>query len=239
MRCQDFQTHLLDASEASSNFVLAASMAEHLSTCSECREFQLLWEGLGALVQTEAPAGLSSRFRERLALELAAQKPTKSITSSWWLPLLVAATLLLSLGVGLGYSLRSGNGKVDPSMARLRNGTVTDRIETLALVSARPPGQGDIVSALIERVSEDPNLEVRLSAVEALYLFGADPRLSQRIEAVLLSQARPEVQLALIDLLGALRQKRAAEALRRLMNEDLLPREARQRAGQRLAQMNL
>ena len=239
MRCQDFQIHLLDHPQDSPDPVLAVAMTEHHSGCPECKEFKRLWQGLDDLPQPEPPAGMSSRFRERLALELAARQLPKSITSSWWLPLSVAAALLLSVGVILGYSLRSGNDRSDPALASLRNGTVADRMEAIALVNNRTSGQGDIVSALIERISHDPSLDVRLSAVEALYLFGADPGLSHRIEVALPGQTRPEVQLALIDLLGALRQKRAAEALRRLMDQDQLPPEARQRAEQRLSQMNL
>jgi hypothetical protein len=151
----------------------------------------------------------------------------------------VAAVLLLSLGVALGYSLRSSSGRSDPAMAGLRNGTTADRMEAIALVNTRTPGQGDVASALLDRISHDPSLQVRLSAVDAIYLFGADPGLSRQIEAAIPGQSRPEVQLALIDLLGALRQKRATDALRRLMNEEQLPNEARRRAAERLAQMNL
>jgi hypothetical protein len=182
---------------------------------------------------------MTRRFQERLALELALQIRRGSFTKSWWLPLSVAAVLLLSLGVALGYSLRSGSGRSDPAMAGLRNGTMADRMEAIALVNTRTPGQGEVASALLDRISHDSSLQVRLSAVEALYLFGADPELSRQIEAAIPGQSRPEVQLALIDLLGALRQKRATDALRRLMSEEQLPNEARRRAGERLAQMNL
>ncbi len=239
MKCQDFQTHLLDAPETSTDPMLRASMGEHLSGCPECQEFQVLWDRLGALGTTEAPARMAERFRDRLAVELLIQKPSKTFAGSWWFPLSVAAALLLSVGMVIGYSLGSGDSKVDPSMASLRKGTEADRMEAIALVSARTPGQGDMVSALMDRIGHDPSLAVRLSAVEALYLFAAEPGLSHRIEAILPGQNRPEVQLALIDLLGAIRQKRAAEALRRLAKEGQLPSEARQRAETRLSQMNL
>ena len=209
MRCQDFQTHLLDVPEASMNPILGASMDEHLSGCHECQEFQGIWERLVTLGTTEAPAGMADRFRDRLSVELLNQKPSMTFTRSWWFPLSVAAALLLSLGMVIGYSLRTGDSKSDPSTASLRNGTVADRMEAIAMVNAQTPGQGDMVSALIDRINHDPSLKVRLSAVEALYLFGAEPGLRHRIEAVLPGQTRPEVQLALIDLLGALRQKRA------------------------------
>ena len=84
MRCQDFQTHLLDAPEASTDPLLMASMAEHLSGCPECQEFQVIWNRLGTLGTTEAPAGMADRFRDRLAVELLNQKPSMTFTRSWW-----------------------------------------------------------------------------------------------------------------------------------------------------------
>lgn len=239
MRCQDFQILLLGDPGTHLDPALTDSIAGHLASCSECHEFQRLWQGLDVLAQPETPIGMSLRFRERLLLELHSRNHSKSFASSWWLPLSVAATLLLTVGMVLGYSLRSSNGWGDPSLNGFRNGTAADRMEAIALVNTRTPGQGDVTSALLDRIGHDPSLEVRLSAVEALYLFGADTGLSRRIEAVLPIQRHPEVQLALIDLLGALRQKRAADALRRLMHEDQLPPEARLRAEQRLSQMNL
>lgn len=235
MKCEDFQAHLLDGPTVRPE----PGLAEHLLHCPDCRELQALWLKLNELEQPEVPQGMSSRFRERLAIEVAKQATRPSFTNSWWLPLSVAATVLVALGVGLGFSLRSDRDQSDLSSAGLRNGSTADRMEAIALVNSRTPGQGDIVTALMERISNDPSVEVRLSAVEALYLFNAEATLTKRIEEVLPRQSRSEVQLALIDLLGALRQKRAAEALHRLIQEDQLPTEARRRAEQRLSQMNL
>ena len=126
------------------------------------------------------------------------------------------------------------NGRIEPSPHRPKR-----KLDVRPSYRQGPPPKWSLLHSDRGKVSHDPSLDVRLSAVEALYLFGADPGLSHRIEVALPGQTRPEVQLALIDLLGALRQKRAAEALRRLMDQDQLPPEARQRAEQRLSQMNL
>lgn len=239
MRCQDFQFHLLKRTQEKPDPVLAASMVEHCSDCLECMELMRLWQELEMIAQPEPPPGMTTRFLLRLGAELASRKQPIPFTRSWWFPISVAAALMLSVAGILGYSLGSSNGRVDPLLASLRVGNAADRMEAIALVSTETPGQGDLVLALMDRISNDPNLKIRLSAVEALYMFNSDPSLSHRIEAALPGQTRPEVQLALIDLLGALRQKRAADALHRLISGNQLPIEARKRAEKRLSQMNL
>ena len=239
MRCQDFQSQLIEGQKDSIDLCHSAALAEHLSNCPECRDIEQLLKGLDAMPQLDLPQGMSQRFQQRLAQELSNQRKPHPLLGSWWLPLSAAAILLISCGISLGYILRGGTPSGDPTMAKLQQGTPSDRMEAIARVSNRTTGPGDMVMALLDRVGHDPSLEVRLSAVEALYLFGSDPDLSHRIEVVLPGQDRPEVQLALIDLMAALRQRRAVEALRRLIHENRLPLEARQRAEQRLSQMML
>ncbi len=231
MSCQAFQEHLLSGEP------LPGDLALHGAQCPHCQEVQRLWESLRELPQPEPSAQFTRRFHQRLATELA--RSPQPARGGWWLPLGTAALLLLSLGVGLGYLLRGNDAHLDPAQARLQRGSTGERLEAIAQVSTRSVGQGDILSALLDRVQRDPEIQVRLSAVEALYLFGAEPELSRRVEALLPGQERPEVQLALIDLLSALRQQRATEALRRLVREERLSPAVRHRAEQRLGQLNL
>jgi len=231
MSCQAFQEHLLSGEP------LPGDLALHGAQCAQCQEVQRLWESLRELPQPEPSAQFTLRFHQRLATELA--RSPQPVRGGWWLPLGTAALLLLSLGVGLGYLLRGNDPHLDPVQARLQRGSTGERLEAIAQVSTRSVGQGDILSALLDRVQRDPETQVRLSAVEALYLFGAEPELSRRVEALLPGQERPEVQLALIDLLSALRQQRATEALRRLVREERLSPAVRHRAEQRLGQLNL
>ena len=231
MSCQAFQEHLLSGEP------LPGDLALHGVQCKDCQEVQRVWEAMRALPQAEPSVAFAQRFHQHLATELA--RTPQPACGGWWLPLGTAALLLLSLGVVLGYLLRGNDAHLDPAQARLQRGSTGDRLEAIAQVSNRSAGQGDILSALLDRVQRDPETQVRLSAVEALYLFGADPDLSRRVEAALPNQERPEVQLALIDLLSALRQKRATEALRRLVREERLSPTVRHRAEQRLGQLNL
>jgi HEAT repeat protein len=182
---------------------------------------------------------LGARFRARLHQEVARPKPVVHRLAGWGLPLAAAALLMLGGAFATGYALR---GSAEPSspreaaLARLRRGTPADRMQT---ITSTRGGDPDLAGALLDRVMRDPSLDVRLSAVEALYLFGSDPSLGGRIAEALPRQDRPQVQLALVDLLVALRERRAAEALRRLLRDDRLGPEVRRRAEAQLAEQRL
>jgi len=239
MRCEDIQIHLLDGLKNAQDPALPTGFAEHLATCAECRELRELW-----LALDEAPVApdpdLSARFRERLRREHPKPLPGVNRLSGWALPLAAALLLAISGAFAAGYVLR-GEAPSSPrqaALARLRQGTPASRMQSIALVSNRG-GDAEMAGALLNRVMQDPSLEVRLSAVEALYLFGSDPALGQRITEALPRQTRPEVQLAMVDLMVALRERRAAEALRHLLQDARLNPEVRRRAETRLAEQRL
>jgi hypothetical protein len=204
----------------------------HAEACPACRELRDLWEDLGVLADAGPDSGRVARFRERLAREGRLHPPRRLLR----LLLPLAAALLLVAGGAFagGWLLRGPAGR-DSELALLRRGASGARVQAIALLGAGRQGGPDLEAALLERVRRDEATEVRLAAVEALYLCASDPGLSGRLESVLAAQERPEVQLALVDLMVALRERRAAEALRRVLGRGGLSPEVRARAEQGLA----
>ncbi len=232
MRCEDLEPHFLDGLKAPNRASLPEGFADHLAECSRCRGLLELWQELDRLPLEPPDPGLGQRFRTRLARVQPAPK-----RQNWFFPLAAAALVLAGIGLGAGYSLRRPETRRFQNGAGLDRGSASERLLAIAMVSPSPNTGGDLVEALLERVAQDPSTEVRLSAVEALYLFGSEPELPLRLVAGLERQERPEVQLALVDLLAALRERRAAEALRRLVREGHLGPEARRRAQSRLEEL--
>lgn len=93
----------------------------------------------------------------------------------------------------------------------------------------KEPGK-ETLKALLYRLNNDSNVNVRLSAAEALYLFADDPIVKKGIIDSLANQKSPLVQMALIDLMVELREKKAADALKRLMEDEKLNPAVKQRA---------
>jgi len=92
--------------------------------------------------------------------------------------------------------------------------------------SARIDRPGDeIIAALLETLDHDPNVNVRLAAADALYLFYDHPEVKKGLIDSLAGQTSPLVQASLISLLVEIRERRAVEALERLIqNEKLNPK---------------
>lgn len=240
MHCDEIQIHLIEALKEARNPALPPGFAEHLESCAECREFRELWQALGEGPKPDPT--LSLRFRERLRLEGAPRKSPVQRLTGWGLPMAAAALLMLGGAFAAGRTLRMEAKPANPrqaALAQMRRGKAADRMQAIALVTPSQRGDSDLAAALLDRVMRDPSTDVRLAAVEALYLFGSDPGLGARLAEALPRQDQPQVQLALVDLLVALRERRAAEALHRLLKEDRLGPEVRHRAETRLAEQRM
>lgn len=215
MTCAEVLTLLPDHLKGAA---LPEAAAQHLAACPACRQeyeaLEALWAALGELPHPEASPDL--RFRVLAG---------RSRRREWMLA--AAAACLLAVGsAALGWFLRPGSGSADPA-GRAAQGTLrlvhsassAERMKGLAMV-----GTGDraLVDTLLDLVDRDPETQVRLAAVESLYLFAGDADLRSRLVEALSRQDRPEVQVALVNLVVGLREKQALEAMRRLGREGRL-----------------
>ncbi|WP_426493244.1 HEAT repeat domain-containing protein [Hymenobacter sp. 102] len=142
-----------------------------------------------------------------------------------------ASVALLAVGMVLGLLLRPGQPEVahQPApdsgvAARLTAAMVQSAPASrrLSLVSAVPaevqPGD-PAVQVLITLLNADPNPNVRLAAADALFQLRTDPRVGPALVQALPNQTDPNVQLTLIELLIALRDKRAVAPLEQLARQ--------------------
>ena len=114
--------------------------------------------------------------------------------------------------------------------ARLRGVTYSNQI-------AQPDRQ--VEQALLHAANHDSNVNVRLSAVDALAKFAANPEVRRAIADSLPVQDSPLVQVALMDLLVQIRDKDAAPAIRRLAQDPAADETVRQRAAANLQKLGV
>jgi len=163
--------------------------------------------------------------------------------------------LLIAAGLGSGYflSMRSRSaartevaglkGEVDDmrrivAVSLLKQASPSDRLMGVSW-SARIDRPGDeIIQALLETLNNDPNVNVRLAAVDALYLFYDHPEVKGGLIRSLSGQTSPLVQLSLINLLVEIRERRAVEALKRLIQDQDLNPKVKKRAEMGLVQLS-
>ncbi len=87
-----------------------------------------------------------------------------------------------------------------------------------------------VVTALLDSLAHDSNVNVRLACVDALRRFGADPRVRQGAIQTLDDRSAPLVQIALIDFVVETGERDAVSALRRLSQDAAQDESVRGRA---------
>jgi hypothetical protein len=163
------------------------------------------------------------------------------------------SAFLLLFGIGAGWFLAGGPGgarrlavlssevqdmRQQVALNLMDRPSAADRLLGIGFSTAVDTPDGTTLEALIAAVNGDPNPNVRLAAVEALYLFRNRTGVREGLVRSLTVQAYPIVQIAIIDFLVDVREERAAEALKHLIdNENLIDPAVRNRAEQGLKQL--
>jgi Putative zinc-finger/HEAT repeats len=257
MTCDDVATAIPDYLTGNLDPGALALVQAHLASCAPCRHevegLSETWARLGVLPEEAPGSGLREGFyamleaypRDTGDASKPALAPKAPLGSVPWRA--AAAAALLGLGFALGAWVRSSprpgddprlarmGAEVDSlrqqvSLALIGQASAGERLRGVALVSQVKEPDSSLLEGLLDVVDTDPNVNVRLSAVDALYLFAGHPQIRQGLLRSLGLQRSPVVQIALIDLLVSIREKRAAEALKELMDDQRVLPEVRQRA---------
>jgi hypothetical protein len=160
------------------------------------------------------------------------------------------ALALLVAGIGLGRQIYSP--RVQPQaneeVSELRRELLqTQRLVAVSLMQQESASQrlkgvnwsyqlqqpgGEVLSALLDTLMHDPNLNVRLATVDALRQFGDQPAVRSGVVQAIAREESPMVQVALIDLAVDLREKESIETLRQLASAENVNGSVRLRAQQ-------
>jgi HEAT repeat protein len=108
---------------------------------------------------------------------------------------------------------------------------------TYSYQMARPDAQ--VEQALLYAVNHDSNVNVRLSAVDALEKYATNAQIRRALADAVPVQDSPLVQIALVDLLVQLNDKQAAPALRKLARDAQADNQVRQHAAWAIQRMEV
>jgi hypothetical protein len=216
----------------------AGALHSHLDGCADCAaemaQLGTMWEKLGDLPAPEPSPALRMRWERTLAGFVAAEPRT-----AWWQRVwptqpawqMAIAGLCLAAGLGGGAVLERGRGERDEvaklreevsstkelvALSLLQQQSASDRLRGVDYSSRMGSLEPQIVTALIERVNRDSNVNVRLAAVDALGKVANDSHVRASLEQALTQQDSPMVQAALIDYMVDARERGAVGAIREL-----------------------
>lgn len=124
------------------------------------------------------------------------------------------------------------------TLALLRQSSAAERLRGVSWSERIDNPGADVVSALLDTLAHDPNVNVRLAAIDALGRYGDRPGVrSGARDALSTSASSPLVQVALIDLLVQLNDPSSKDSLRRLADDEHTDVSVRDRAKQALQQL--
>jgi len=166
---------------------------------------------------------------------------------------LAIAVLCLLVGYVVGFRIdnsgRGGNGEVAElrvevqnmqrlvAMSLLKTESASERIKgaTWSERISRPDDQ--VMTALFETLDYDPNVNVRLAALEALTRFSDLASVRQQLIRSLVKQSSPLIQLALVEVIAQMLDTRAIEVFHQLLKDPDLNKTVREQIEIRLKQL--
>jgi hypothetical protein len=268
MTCDKIQERFADYLTGDLDEAGRAEVQSHIAACPACREdlenLTLAWAKLGVLPDEQPSGAVRTRFYAMLeeakaalpGAAPAAPRPRWTDLFTFRRPAFAAAlsAALLLVGLGAGWLLSRGRagGAEYASLSRelqdmrqqmavslLGQPSASDRLQGVSYSTEVKNPSVTTLEALFKAVDADPNPNVRLAAVDALYLFRDRPGVRERLVQSLSTQGYPLVQVALIDFLVEVREAKAVDALKKLIEAGVLTPEVNERAEQGLKQISL
>ena len=268
MNCEQVKAEFPDYLTKGISEEVGVAIQSHIAVCGACRlELETLesaWSRLGILEDAQPGPQVRARFYAMLEehqLELRSQ-PKKRVTfldwmEGWWpaRPMwqFALGLLLLTVGVGLGRwslekprqggelaILRDEVGELREllTLSLLQQQSASERLRGVSWSSQVQQPEEPVLSALLQTLNSDPNVNVRLAALEALQHFSNLHGVREGLLQALEKQKSPLVQITLIDWLVKSRERQAVEVLTRISDQPQLQPKVRERARWGLRQLS-
>lgn len=196
------------------------------------------WNQIERLETPEPSEEMDKNFYEMLYSQEEEKKNTfenikrslRTVFEGLLRPQLAYGILLLCIGLGVGYFMNS-----KPTVSTTIVNTETEEIRgELVLTLLEQPSankrlQGineankfkkandKVIKALLQTLNNDPNVNVRLAAIEALTNYLDNPIVREGLVQSIVKQESPIVQVTLADLMVALQEKKSIEPFKKLI----------------------
>jgi len=244
MECDKRQLRMVDYIENNLSNTESSEMKTHIETCENCeialKEIQELLSEVSQEKLEQPSDNLRINIEKMLAEEKALQQ-TKIVQlkpkTNWKSLLQIAATVLLVVGSFLFGRYQNTN-ELNTQVATLKNESLENKQNTiLALMnnqSASKRIQGvqyvedfssenldpEIIEALVKRMLNDENTNVRLTAVNALQSFIASEEVKDGFIKALETEKDPAIQISIIQSLMKIQAKKALKPMQQLLEQE-------------------
>jgi len=242
------------------------SLEEHLNGCTTCREelagMQQLWAMMDEVEVPEPSHNMQTEFRAMLNDFKAAEAGKKGIRQQMgWLlqwrqkwPLAYTfAIILVSFGCGYLFFNLKGGSKQDQQMAALttqvhelkqtmalallENPSASERIRGVSYTTEIKHADKEVIDALLATLNNDPNVNVRLSTLDALTHLAGHPEVRQGLVQSITTQESPLMQSAIADVMLKLQEKSSVKSFKELLKQKDLDHGVRDKIKETITQL--
>ena len=249
----DYLDHPEDSEKQAAVRQLVASgeLSEH-----ELAQWTETFRQTSQLTQPAPSEQLRTNVYDMIRQEASREKRRSLSLAAWFhrfsLPQLAGAALLLLLGVGLGFWLRPTpayeaqltalTGEVQHMremmiLTLLEQPSATQRLKAVSISTQLSQTDEKIYQALLKTLNHDPQVNVRLAALDALLDYADQPLVRQGLIEAIPQQESPLVQITLAEMMVQLQEKRSVDELRNLLNRQSLNEEAEQEIKKSIQQL--
>ena len=123
------------------------------------------------------------------------------------------------------------------SLSLMQQQSATDRLKGVTWTGQLDRPSAEVISALLDALMHDPNVNVRLATIDALERFASREDVRRAAIEAVNRQMSPLVQIALIDFLVKTNERQSAPMLRRLVQDPRVNDAVRSRAAWGLQQL--
>lgn len=218
-------------------------------------ELNQTWNQLDRVSKPEASEEMDRTFFDMLHAEIEKAENSKSNSKSWmaaiteilWKPQMAYGILLLGLGLMGGYLMNSGGTQNSIPTTIVSSPNETEEVrEQLVLTLLDQPSANQrlqginevnkigkidqtVIKALLKTLNNDPNVNVRLAAIESLANYLDNPMVREGLVQSIVKQDSPMVQVTLANLMVALQEKKSIEPFKALMRTEGLDKSVKQK----------
>ncbi|CAL2102659.1 zf-HC2 domain-containing protein [Tenacibaculum sp. 190130A14a] len=248
MDCNQIQDKLIDYIEKQLSQDEMNTIETHLESCNSCKEELEHTRKLLSFFSSdsmEVPSKqLKANFEKMLHEEIEKQGPKVIPIRSntpWKTYIRIAASILIVISAYLigqqSSNHNSSNIKEQQVLALLENQSASKRILAVSQAEEFNNNDTQIINALIQKLFNDKNVNVRLAAAEALAKFSSLESVRQALIKSLETEKVPTMQIELIQILARIQEKRALDPMKKLLDNDETPTYVKQQLEYNIASL--
>jgi HEAT repeat protein len=266
MNCERIREQIPEALAGRLDAAARETLVEHLESCAGCRsevaELNAVWRAMESLKsgKEEGPdPAAKARFLDLLeaykagmgiAIEMPVRPARSFMSRPAWQAAIAAGLLIAGIFAG---RFAAQPRQESPEVAQLKGQVESLRqLVALSMMQQQSPGarlrgvsyseqisqpDSQVQQALLYAVNHDTNVNVRLSAVDALQKFAGNPEVARAMVDAISVQDSPLVQVALIDMLVQINARSVTPAIAKLSKDLQVDEVVRQRAAWALERM--